>query len=110
MINSYESFEISEDKFHTSFFLRQHGIKTADYKLCHRDDTHMLQTIMKKWDKMVYKPVDGWGGMGVTKIESQEALDMIIPFLNQINLKYFYVEKFVDYDNTDYRVDIVDGQ
>ena len=110
MINSYEAFELSEDKFHTSFFLRKHGILTADYKLCHSDDSHRLNTIMKKWEKMVYKPTDGWGGIGVTKIDSEEALNMLIPFLSQINLKYFYVEKYVDYDNTDYRVDIVDGK
>ena len=110
MINSYEAFELSEDKFHTSFFLRKHGILTADYKLCHSDDAHRLNTIMKKWEKMVYKPTDGWGGMGVTKIDSEEALNMLIPFLSQMNLKYFYVEKYVDYDNTDYRVDIVDGK
>ncbi len=110
MINSYEAFELSEDKFHTSFFLRKHGILTADYKLCHSDDAHRLNTIMKKWEKMVYKPTDGWGGMGVTKIDSEEALNMLIPFLSQTNLKYFYVEKYVDYDNTDYRVDIVDGK
>ena len=110
MINSYEAFELSEDKFHTSFFLRKHGVLTADYKLCHSDDSHRLNTIMKKWEKMVYKPTDGWGGIGVTKIDSEEALNMLIPFLSQINLKYFYVEKYVDYDNTDYRVDIVDGK
>lgn len=110
MINSYEAFEISEDKFHTSFLLRKNGIRTADYKLCNKDDTYRLQNIMQKWEKMVYKPVDGWGGIGVTKIDSIEALNMLIPFLNQINLKHFYVEKYVDYDNTDYRIDIVDGQ
>ena len=110
MINSYEAFEISEDKFHTSFLLRKNGIRTADYKLCNKDDTYRLQNIMQKWGKMVYKPVDGWGGIGVTKIDSIEALNMLIPFLNQINLKHFYVEKYVDYDNTDYRIDIVDGQ
>jgi ribosomal protein S6--L-glutamate ligase len=110
MINDFKSFELSEDKFHTSFILRQNGIRTADYKLCHRDDTHRLQTIMKKWSKMVYKPTDGWGGVGLTKIENQETLDTLLPFLKQVNLKYFYVEKFIDYDNTDYRVDIVDGQ
>ncbi len=110
MINSYEAFEISEDKFHTSFFLRKHGIRTADYKLCNKDETYRLENIMKKWNKMVYKPTDGWGGIGVTKIDSVEALNMLIPFLNQINLKYFYVEKYVDYDNTDYRIDIVDGK
>jgi len=110
MINSFESLELTEDKFQTSFLLRRHGIQTADYKLCHRDDTHHLKTIIKKWDKMVYKPTDGWGGVGLTKIENQETLDMIMPFLNQMDLRYFYVEKFIDYDNTDYRVDIVDGQ
>lgn len=110
MINSYEAFEISEDKFHTSFLLRKNGIRTADYKLCNKDDTYRLQNIMQKWEKMVYKPVDGWGGIGVTKIDSIEALNMLIPFLNQINLKHFYVEKYVDYDNTDYRIDIVDGK
>ena len=65
---------------------------------------------MKKWKKMVYKPTDGWGGVGLTKIENQEAFDMLMPFLNQMDLRFFYVEKFVKYDNTDYRVDIVDGK
>jgi ribosomal protein S6--L-glutamate ligase len=110
MINSYDSFALTEDKFHTSFILRNAGIKTADYKLCHRDDGHELKKIIKKWDKMVYKPTDGWGGVGLTKIESEANLDMLMPFLNQMDLRYFYVEKFINYDNTDFRVDIVDGK
>ncbi len=59
---------------------------------------------------MVYKPTDGWGGVGLTKIDSRETLDMLLPFLNQMDLRFFYVEKFIDYDKTDYRVDIVDGE
>ncbi len=110
MINSFEAFELSEDKFQTSFLLRKNKIQTADYKLCHRDDTFRLNEIIKKWDKMVYKPTDGWGGVGLTKIENQETLDMLLPFLNQMDLRYFYVEKFINYDNTDFRVDIVDGK
>ncbi|WP_294966844.1 ATP-grasp domain-containing protein [Sulfurimonas sp.] len=110
MINSYDSFALTEDKFHTSFVLRNEGISTPDYKLCHRDDGHHLKKNIKKWDKMVYKPTDGWGGVGLTKIESEANLDMLLPFLNQMDLRYFYVEKFIKYDNTDYRVDIVDGK
>ena len=110
MINSYESFALTEDKFQTSFLLRRHGVNTADYELCHRDDTKHLRSIIKKWDKMVYKPTDGWGGVGLTKIESEANLDMLMPFLNQMDLRYFYVEKFIKYDNTDFRVDIVDGE
>jgi ribosomal protein S6--L-glutamate ligase len=110
MINSYDAFALTEDKFHTSFVLRNEGIQTADYKLCHRDNGQELKKIIKKWDKMVYKPTDGWGGVGLTKIESEANLDMLMPFLNQMDLRYFYVEKFIKYDNTDFRVDIVDGQ
>jgi len=110
MINTYDSFALTEDKFHTSFVLRQNGILTPDYRLCHRDDTGELRKTIKKWDKMVYKPTDGWGGVGLTKIESEANLDMLMPFLNQMDLRYFYVERFVTYDNTDFRVDIVDGE
>ncbi|HIQ46348.1 MAG TPA: ATP-grasp domain-containing protein [Sulfurovum sp.] len=110
MINSYESFALTEDKFQTSFLLQKHGIHTPDFQLCHRDDSKQLSRIMKKWSKMVYKPTDGWGGLGLTKIESQATLDMLMPFLNQMDLRFFYVEKFLKYDNTDFRVDIVDGQ
>ena len=110
MINSYEAFALTEDKFHTSFILRNNNIRTADYRLCHRDDGQELKKIIKKWDKMVYKPTDGWGGVGLTKIESEANLDMLMPFLNQMDLRYFFVEKFIQYDNTDFRVDIVDGQ
>ncbi len=109
-INTYDSFALTEDKFHTSFVLRNEGIQTADYKLCHRDNGAALKKIIKKWDKMVYKPTDGWGGVGLTKIESEANLDMLMPFLNQMDLRYFYVEKFITYDNTDFRVDIVDGE
>lgn len=59
---------------------------------------------------MVYKPTDGWGGVGLTKVENQAMLDMLMPFLNQMDLRFFYVEKFLKYDNTDFRVDIVDGE
>ncbi len=110
MINSYEAFALTEDKFQTSFLLRHHGVATPSFKLCHRDDTEQLRSIMKKWNKMVYKPTDGWGGVGLTKIENQATLDMLLPFLNQMDLRFFYVEKFVKYDNTDFRVDIVNGE
>ena len=110
MINSYESFALTEDKFQTSFLLQNNGVATPDFQLCHRDDVNILKSIIKEWDKMVYKPTDGWGGLGLTKIESEATLDTLLPFLNQMDLRFFYVEKFLKYDNTDFRVDIVDGE
>ena len=110
MINSYSAFALSEDKLQTSFALKRHGVTSTDFRLCHRDDTKDLRKFIREWKKMVYKPVDGWGGVGLTKIESEEALDMLIPFLNQTDLRFLYLEKFIDYDNSDFRVDIVDGE
>jgi ribosomal protein S6--L-glutamate ligase len=110
MINSYESFALTEDKFQTSYLLGHHGISTPDFELCHRDNGKSLYEIIAKWGKMVYKPTDGWGGVGLTKIEDKTTLDALYPFLNQLDLRFLYVEKFVKYDNTDFRIDIVDGE
>ncbi len=110
-INSFDAFALSEDKFKTAHMLRRHGIKTADYMLCHRDDVQGLKDILREWGgKIVYKPTDGWGGMGLVKIQNEAALDMLLPFLNQTDIRYFYVERFIQYDNTDFRIDIVDGE
>jgi len=110
-INPFEAFAISEDKFKTTHLLKRHGINTTDYMLCHRDDVAGLRDILREWGgKIVYKPTDGWGGVGLVKIENEAALDMLLPFLNQTDIRYFYVERFVNYDNTDFRIDIVDGK
>lgn len=111
MINSYDSFALTEDKFQTSFVLRNAGVNTADYKLFHRDEAHHhLQKTLKKWKGMVYKPTNGWGGAGLSKIEDEESLQSLLPILNHSNTREVFVEKFIKYDNTDFRVDIVDGQ
>ncbi|MCH9814424.1 MAG: ATP-grasp domain-containing protein [Epsilonproteobacteria bacterium] len=111
IINNYDAFALTEDKFKTSHRLRHHGVLTPEFKLCHRDDVDKLKHVLREWGgKIVYKPTDGWGGMGLVKIENEAALDMLLPFLNQTDIRYFYVEKFVNYDNTDFRVDIVNGE
>ncbi len=110
-INSFEAFNLSEDKFKTAHLLNREGINTADYMLCHRDDVAGLKDILRQWGgKIIYKPTDGWGGMGLVKIENEATLDMLMPFLNQTDIRYFYVERFIKYDNTDFRIDIVDGE
>ncbi len=111
MINSYDSFQLTEDKFQTSFILRNAGVKTADYRLCHRDEAEKsLEKTLSKWGGMVYKPTNGWGGAGLSKIEDEESLHSLIPVLNQSNIREVFVERFINYDNSDFRVDIVDGQ
>ena len=111
MINSYDSFALTEDKFQTSFILRNAGVKTADYRLFHRNEAQkQLEKTLHKWGGMVYKPTSGWGGAGLAKIEDDDALHALIPTLNQSNIREVLVERFINYDNSDFRVDIVDGQ
>ncbi len=111
MINTYDSFALTEDKFHSSFVLRNAGVNTADYRLFHRDEAsaHLYKTL-KKWNGMVVKPTNGWGGAGLTKVDNEEGLQMLIPTLNHGNIREVFIEKFIKYDNTDFRIDIVDGK
>jgi ribosomal protein S6--L-glutamate ligase len=109
-INNFDAFRISEDKFKTNDMLRMHGIRTADYFLCHREDVERIRAKVLEWGKAVFKTVDGWGGLGMALVDSKDKLDMILPFLNQTDMRFFYIEKFIDYDGSDYRVDLVDGE
>lgn len=110
-INNFDSFALTEDKFRTSHRLAQAGIVTPKYQMLSRGDKKKLKKTMQEWGgKLIYKPTDGWGGMGIVKIENEQSLDMLFPFLDQTNIPYFYIEKYINYDMTDFRIDIVDGE
>jgi ribosomal protein S6--L-glutamate ligase len=109
-INNFDAFRISEDKFKTNDILKNNGVNVTDYFLCHREEIDKIKQIVKDWGKVVFKKVDGWGGIGMALIDTQDKLDMILPFLNQTDLRFFYIEKYVDYDGSDFRVDLVDGE
>lgn len=108
-INNYEAFMLTEDKFQTSFLLKNNGIATADYEFFHKDNHLHLETIMDKWSSLVCKPLNGWGGKGLTKIDHNSDILLLKKSLEQLDLTKVYIEKLIDYDNTDYRVDIVNG-
>jgi ribosomal protein S6--L-glutamate ligase len=109
-INNYNAFNLTEDKFQTSFLLKNNGIPTADYEFCHRDNHVHLETVLNKWTQLVCKPLHGWGGCNLTKIDENYDSAMLKKVLEELDLKKVYIEKFVNYDNTDYRIDIVNGQ
>lgn len=110
MINNYEAYNLTEDKFQTSFLLKNSGIQTADYELCYKDDLKHIASTIQKWPQMVCKPTNGYGGAGLTKIDNNVSTELVNHILKQNDLKNIYIEKYIDYDNTDYRVDIVDGK
>lgn len=110
-INSFRAFELSEDKFRSNMALGKAGVKTSDFYSCHREGSHDgLYERLDKWGKMVFKPVDGWGGAGMALLDTREKFDMLMPFINQTDIRNIYVERFIQNDFSDFRVDIVDGQ
>jgi ribosomal protein S6--L-glutamate ligase len=111
ILNNYESFALTEDKFLTAHLLTQAGIRTAEYRLLNREDIPQLKSTIREWHgRVVYKPTNGWGGNGIVKIEDERSLDVLIPFLSQMDIQHFYLEKFINYDKSDFRIDIVDGE
>ena len=108
-VNSFESFALSEDKFKSNIALHHAGVNTSDFFLCHRETPEYMVEKFNEWKKLVFKPVDGWGGNGMTLLESTQSLNTLMPFLNQSDIRHIYLERFIDNDFTDFRVDIVDG-
>lgn len=110
-LNNYRSFALAEDKFKSNMLLAKAGIRTSDFYLCHKEDMEGLNRKFEEWhNKMVYKPIDGWGGNGMALIENQTMLDTLMPFINKSDTRNVYVERFIKNDYSDFRVDIVDGQ
>ncbi|MEA3373034.1 MAG: ATP-grasp domain-containing protein [Campylobacterota bacterium] len=110
-INSFHSFKISEDKFRSNMMLHRAGVKTSDFYICHRESDHEgLYQRIDEWGKMVFKPIDGWGGAGMALLDDRDKFDMLMPFVNQMDIRNIYVERFIENDYSDFRIDVVDGE
>lgn len=111
MINNYASFALTEDKFRTAHKLKQAGVNTTDYVVCNRDNVDQIRDQLIAWGgQAICKPVDGWGGNGIIKLEQARDIDLLAPFLKTHPSHQFYIERVIQNDFSDYRVDIVDGK
>ncbi|MEI8608332.1 ATP-grasp domain-containing protein [Enterovibrio sp. Hal110] len=111
MINNFAAFSLSEDKFRTAHKLKLAGIPTTDYIVCNRDNIDQIGDQLKRWNgKAICKPVNGWGGNGIIKIEHERDLCLLKPFIESQPTVQFYLERVIENDFSDYRVDIVDGK
>ena len=93
-INSFKAFKLSEDKFRSNMILTRSGIRTSDFFICHRERHDGLYAKLGEWGKMVFKPIDGWGGAGMALLDTEEKFNMLMPFINQMNVRHIYVERF----------------
>ena len=109
-LNNYAAFALAEDKFHSNLVMARSGVNTSDFYICHKEQPEGMVKKFEEWGKMVFKPVDGWGGTGMALIDSRATLDTLLPFLNKHDSRNIYVERFIQNDYSDFRVDIVDGE
>lgn len=109
-INNFEAFRLTEDKFRTNLVLNAAGVRTSDFLICHREQTEKISEKFDEWGKIVFKPIDGWGGAGMALLENRLMFDAMKPFLNQLDIRHIYVERFINYDYSDFRIDVVDGE
>ena len=109
-INNFQAFKIAEDKFRSNMAMAEAGVRTSDFLLCHREHTEAVEAMFDEWGKMVFKPIDGWGGAGMALMENRSMFNSLKPFLNQMDIRHIYVERFIENDYSDFRVDIVDGE
>ncbi|PST92486.1 ATP-grasp domain-containing protein [Photobacterium jeanii] len=110
-VNNYASFELTEDKFRTAHLLKRHNIPTADHIVCNKHNIEQLREHLRFWQgKAICKPVNGWGGNGIIKLESERDLDLLLPYITLQNSPQFYIERVIENDYTDYRIDIVDNK
>jgi ribosomal protein S6--L-glutamate ligase len=109
-VNTFSAFKIAEDKFRTNVALAKAGVRTTDFLLCHREDTDAIEAKFDEWGRMVFKPIDGWGGAGMALLDNRAMFNALRPFFNQMDIRHIYVERFIPNDYSDFRIDIVDGE
>jgi len=109
-LNSFEAFKITEDKFITNQVLALNNVCKNDFFICHREEPEFIREKFREWGKLVFKPLDGWGGVGMALIDSEATMDTLMPFLNQMDIRHYYIERYIDNDHTDFRIDVVDGE
>ncbi|WP_299017676.1 RimK family alpha-L-glutamate ligase [uncultured Photobacterium sp.] len=110
-INNYSAFELTEDKFRTAHRLKTYGIPTADHIVCNKNNIEQLKEHLRFWQgTAICKPVNGWGGRGIIKLESERDLDLLHPYISQQDSPQFYIERVIENDFTDYRIDVVDNK
>lgn len=110
-INNYHSFALTEDKFRTAHHLKLNGIATTDHIVCNKNNIQEMKEHLAFWGgQAICKPIDGWGGRGIIKLESERDIDLLTPYINAQASPQFYIERVVENDYSDYRIDIVDGK
>jgi len=72
-------------------------------------DRAFLDNLIKEWGTVIIKPRTNHGGKGIIKIDNDEQLwDFYVATKGFFD--NYYLEKYIDFDSNDYRVEVFDGK
>ncbi len=110
LINPYSPYEDAHDKFISNFKLRQAGINVPPSALIGPDAApDLIKNFFKEWGSVLIKARCDAGGRGIIKIDSYEQFMDIYSIL-QSTYPNFFLQKFIPFDDRDYRVELIDGE
>lgn len=110
VINDTRSFLKCKDKFITNLILKNNNINVPESLLI--PNNTISKTIKEKlieFKSFLVKPRDNYGGYGIIKFNDVEQFEDYILATKNFYSNY-YIEKFIDFNDHDYRVEIFDNK
>ncbi|NGX48811.1 MAG: Ribosomal protein S6--L-glutamate ligase [Candidatus Anoxychlamydiales bacterium] len=105
-INTSRAFNTAKDKFITNLLLTKNGINVPPAMLVNPKNAPILaKDIFDKWKIIIIKPTGNHGGKGIIKFDDLEQFKDFVEATKD-SYKSYYIEKFIDFDEHDYRVEI----
>lgn len=109
VINGVEAYLKCRDKFIANFLLRESGVNVPESALLGKNISFkVVKEIFSRWGSVVYKPRDGHGAIGIIKFTDAEQFYDFIQYAKSKE-ENFYIERFIAFDDRDYRIEIIDG-
>lgn len=107
VVNCWKGFSRAKDKFITSLLLKKHGICVPPSALIPKQMTLALaKRLFDEWGQVLFKPRSNHGGKGIVRFQDPSHFMDFVETMNPYITNY-YLEKYIDFDKHDYRVEIV---
>ncbi|MCG8417214.1 MAG: hypothetical protein MJE77_04630 [Proteobacteria bacterium] len=110
VFNDWNAFTTARDKFHTNAILRRNGLHVPPAALLHKSTKRsFIDRLFELWGRVVYKPRQNHGAIGVMLFDTAEMLwDFILTTRPYVDSYYF--EKYIPFGEHDYRVEIFNNE
>jgi ribosomal protein S6--L-glutamate ligase len=110
VINPCGPHELARDKFASNFKLRQAGVNVPASALIGNDAPYdLMKNLFNEWGSLLIKARREAGGRGIIKIDSCEQFMDIYAATKKFHPNFF-LQKFIPFDDRDYRVELVAGE